>query len=276
MSFYFRCFVLVCGMVIISSSAFGQSARPVPPSVSQEQFDALIKRAAYASFLGETCSIDNSISQDVRDLAKTVFPDYEGQQNLVTVLTVKKREFNEGSNVLSKAKRCTFARGETKTFISDVSASVQDFKAHLVDEQRRYQAKLQEWEAAEAIRIAAEESERQDKIRSKASALAEQLGKFVVKNVYDGGQSIGVKLVGYDFSQTEATYRLKVEIQWNGRISGESGYGADGTIIAVMDSSDTWQYGKNVTWNPSWKSSKLDEWISQKGVINFFGAVLSR
>lgn len=83
-------------------------------------------------------------------------------------------------------------------------------------------------------------------------------------------------MVGYDFSQAEATYRLKVEIQWNGRISGESGYGADGTIIAVMDSSDTWQYGKNVTWNPSWKSSKLDEWISQKGVINFFGAVLSR
>ena len=271
----------------VACTAVAQTPRPPPPTFPAERAGALLKHASYYAFLAEACNFDNAPAAAARDLIKVVGPNYSAQQQLLEVFNKRKREYAEGSNIASRFKRCQIDSGKTKAEITDIATSIRDLLENARSESENYKAALASWEQtertrreeeqrraeearlaqqrADAERQAAADQQRQERVRGRAMALAEELGKVIVFRAYDGGQSIGTKLVSFDY--TDSTYRLKVEIKWNGRMSGESGYGADGLITVIEDSATEWTFGKNVKWNPTWQSSKLDEWISNRGLL---------
>ncbi len=268
----------VAALFFLGSSSFGAGPEPQRPRFDNQSVEPLVKRAAYAAFLGDACSISNSIPEQFRKFVKVFFSTPNDQQLAVTEFSSKKSTFASDASSIGILKRCHLDGGKTRSLVNDVGRELEDryqttsgqisayelnharWESEVQREREQYERELKERQIAEAAQA-------QEKIKSQAESLSETLGKAVVQNAYQGGQTIGTRLVSYDWSQSDSTYRLKVEIKWNGIISGDAGYGADGVITVKLDSSERWVYGKNYQWNPSWQSSKLNEWISYRGIL---------
>lgn len=271
--------------ISFTSATYAAGSEPRKPQFNGQEISGLLQRAAYAAFMGDACSINHSIPDQIRKLVKVVAEDPNVQQRLVSEFNSQKTTYQNDASTVGVLKRCYVDSGKTRALVSDRGRDIEDKYQTYVSQISAYVSNYTKWEnevkaereeraRQEIERVAKEQSAQQDKIRAQASSIAEQLGRLVVKNAYQGGQSVGTQLISYDYSQSDSTYRLKVEIRWNGAMSGDSGYGASGVITAKLDSADTWEYSKNYAWNPTWQSSKLDEWISMRGLVGIGKALL--
>lgn len=285
MRYYIKFLAAIAIAIQFTSAAYAAGPEPRKPQFNGQEISGLLQRAAYAAFMGDACSINHSIPEQIRKLVKVVAEDPNVQQRLVSEFNSQKSSYQNDASTIGILKRCHLESGKTRALVSDRGRDIEDkyqayvsqISIHLTNYtkwENEVKAEREEKVLQESIRVAKEQSAQQDKIRSQASSIAEQLGRLVVKNAYQGGQSVGTQLISYDYSQSDSTYRLKVEIRWNGAVSGDSGYGASGVITAKLDSADTWEYSKNYAWNPTWQSSKLDEWISVRGLVGIGKALV--
>lgn len=148
------------------------------------------------------------------------------------------------SNWWSVFKRCSIEKGKTKIFLDSTSAltagrvsnlqkPIDDWKVALETYQRE-QARLEaERKAAEAVRLAQEENDRRDRIARQARQIVEEVSQYLVDNNYRGGRDLMKRVVEHEYYEPTQTYRIKVELEWRGRASGNSGYAANGVIEAT-------------------------------------------
>lgn len=294
-----RYFIKLLAAIALLFTSFVYSAGPEPrkPQFNAQEISGLLQRAAYAAFMGDACSINHSIPDQIRKLVKVVAEDPNVQQRLVSEFNSQKTTYQNDASTVGVLKRCYVDSGKTRALVSDRGRDIEDkyqvfvsqlsayasnytkweneVKAERLERERVLQAERDERERLARERASKEQAEYQDKVKSKAQSVAEELGRVIVGKAYQGGQSIGTQLISYDYSQSDSTYRLKVEIRWNGAISGKSGYGASGTITAKLDSSSTWEYGKNYSWNQTWQSPLLQEWIEMRPYFEL-GRALAR
>lgn len=254
------------------------------PDMKLSELDALIKRSAYTSFIGDACSISNTVSDQVKKIVSLVFLDQATQQEKLQYFRLHKSNFANDANSLSIFKKCNIDGGKTKVLVSQVGAELDDFYQVRFSVLEYYKNQYMRWEyevqqeqaekeRVERERVAAQKAAKEESIKSSARTLANQLGKLVVANQYQGGSSVGISLISYEYYESTKTMRLNVEMRWNGSISGESGYAADGEIVAVYDNAREWVIGKNFSWSPKYQSSKLDEWIQQRQFMRAFNSL---
>jgi anti-sigma regulatory factor (Ser/Thr protein kinase) len=265
--------------ISLSSVVYAAGPEPRKPQFNGQEISGLLQRAAYAAFMGDACSINHSIPEQIRKLVKVVAEDPNVQQRLVSEFNSQKTTYQNDASTVGVLKRCYVDSGKTRALVSDRGRDIEDKYQAAVSKTSAYLAEYSSWtvevarERAEVIRLVAIKKAEDDEknnasIRTNAQNIAELLGRTIVNKAYQGGQNIGTQLVSYDYSPNDSTYRLKVEIRWNGAYSGQSGYGASGMITAKDDSSTKWEYGRNYSWNQTWQSPLLEEWIEKRPLFN--------
>lgn len=295
MRYYIKFFVAIA--ISLTSAVYAAGPEPRKPQFNGQEISGLLQRAAYAAFMGDACSINHSIPEQIRKIVKVVTEDPTVQQRLVTEFNSQKSAYQNDASTIGILKRCHLESGKTRALVSDRGRDIEDkyqayvsqvniyatnyanwkteVEAERLERERVLQAERDERERIARDRASKEQADYQDRVKSKAQSVAEELGRVIVNKAYQGGQNIGTQLISYDYSQSDSTYRLKVEIRWNGAFSGQSGYGASGTITAKLDSSSTWDHGKNYSWNQSWQSPLLEEWIAKRPFFEL-GKALAR
>ncbi|MGT3802780.1 hypothetical protein [Vibrio cholerae] len=263
--------VLTAICVLTSASAFAYT-EPERPVFDESIVTPLFKRAAYAAFIGDACSINHSIPDQIRKTAKIVYSDPQKQQEQVSFFSSRKSHFASDASTIGILKRCNLESGKTRALVNDVGRELEDINQSYSSKLSAYQTAYSQWQQDVAREQEAAAQRETERIRSIALSLSDQLGKLIVQNAYQGGQSVSVKLVNYEYIESTRTMRMKVELRWNGAMSGESGYAADGEIVATYDNSPSWDFGRNYRWNSSWQSAKLDEWISKRQLIRALDA----
>lgn len=257
------------GIFVVATQA--QTARPVQPQLAPANLKAQLNRSAYALFLAESCSISTQILAQAKKVIQLAEESESGQTAMLTEFRQLKSRHADNSNAIGVAKRCYLEGAKTRSLISDVSSELEDMAIQVERKRAAYVLALQNWDreqreiAERREREQREAKERADsELRQKNQDViernADQLGKLVVVNKYDGGNNIGVTLKDWTYSESDKTATAKVEIRWYGKFTGKS-YGADGTIRIVYDGASTWELGRNYHWNPTWLSSSLEAYL---------------
>ena len=271
-------------IVLFPSVSFAISSEPNRPVFNEAELDALIKRSAYTAFIGDACSISHAIPDQMRKVVRTTFADQGAQEQKISLFSSFKSHFSQDANSLSIFKKCNIDGGKTRSLVNDVGRQLEDVYQATSGTLTKYQNLHSQWEfevqqeraereLLERNRIAAERAAHDEKIKDRAVTLSDELGKFIVSSQYQGGSSIGVNLISYEYFESSKTMRLKVEMRWNGKLTGDSGYAADGEIKAIFDDASNWVIGKNVSWNPTYQSSMLNDWISQRQYLRALDAL---
>jgi len=264
------------------------NAQPQSPSIDIESSKLMIEELSRATLLGDVCEINHELAQQTEAfLSLVATQDKRLAQELITLSEQHRKINSDKLSMFQNIKNCYIQASKTKIIIKDAERKAKTAITLLSDDIHEYEIKYSTWQKEqEEIRKEQErrarqaalerEEQRNQEIRSKAVSLASQLGKYIVSESYGGGSNIGVNLTEYEYLESSDALRMKVQIRWNGAISGESGYAAEGEILAIYDNSSSWSYGKNVKWNPTWQSSKLDDWISQRNMmgLGILGGIL--
>jgi hypothetical protein len=248
---------------IISSLPFtttNLSAQPTLPQLTPPNFKAQLERAAYALFLAEACSIPTQIQSQAKKIISLSDENESRQSKLLTEIRQIKSRHADDSNPISIAKRCHLESAKTRSFISDVGSELEETLESIEKKRSKYAKALENWNRDQEKERERSERERQEKKRAAIDRDANQLGRLVVSNKYDGGANVSITLKDWYYSESDKTATAKVEIRWQGKFTGKS-YGADGAIRMVYDESQNWELGKNYFWNPSWISPSLEAYI---------------
>lgn len=73
--------------------------------------------------------------------------------------------------------------------------------------------------------------------RDKAEYFAEKAGKKMISE-YGGGQDKRVKMTRCEYNAYSETYKLKIEVYWNGSIFRDNNYNVDGVLKLNSDGTD--------------------------------------
>lgn len=280
-----------CGMHILKLSfiafifhgfnCLAAISEPIKPELNVSEMESLIKKSAYASFLGDVCSITNEISENIKKISTiNGVPQKKGQEILGEFKDYK-AFYTKDSNTIEVLYKCYVDGGKNKILVINANDEVNDYfydKNKIFEsynsEYAQWQHYLQQEEDAHKRELEAQENARNEKIKDAVTNMANQLGGYIISREYQGGDNITVRLVSYN--SVGDTFHLNVDMYWSGSLSGETGYEAEGEITAINDDSDKWVYGKNVTWTPTYHSSKLKEWIQERSLLNGLGNLLTK
>lgn len=281
--------LMTLSLVILFSSTTSvafSATKPQAPDINMEDSKILLNEWVQTALLGDICDIANQIPQSTESYLQLIASqDKEMMQALSDFSQQRRQHYAAQLGKIASIKHCYLNSSETRLLVKDsdrkaeqtlkqLASSIDNYNNQLATwrEEQRLERERQQQEQARRERQA--EQEQRERIRSKALSLSQQLSEMVVSENYQGGSNIGVNLIDYEYLESSKTMRMKVEIKWNGKISGASGYAADGYITAIYDSLPKWKYGTNVKWSPTWQSSKLNDWIEERQGWGMAGALL--
>lgn len=265
--------------MVFSLCATGASAQPAKPKISEQSVEEsrlFIRQIAYASFLASSCDMPDNFREHATKLLTAITQyDLAGKvaDENATLFDDQRKAHARNSNWWSVFKRCTMEKGKTRIFLDSTSAlatakvsslqkPIGDYKAVLETyqiEQKRLEA---ERKVAEAVRAAQLESERRERISRQASKIVEEVSQYLIDNSYRGGRDLMKRVVEHEYYEPTQTYRIKVELEWRGRASGNAGYAANGLIEATYkEFNGQWRINDNLKWQPSWVSPALDKYL---------------
>lgn len=281
--------LMTLSLVILFSSATSvafAATKPQAPDIDMEASKTLLNEWVQTALLGDICDIANQIPQSTDSYLQLIASqDKEMMQALSDFAQQRRQHYAAQLGKIASIKHCYLNSSETRLLVKDsdrkaaqslklLSNSINNYNNQLIawkEEQRQEQERHQQ---EQARREWAAEQLQKERIRSKALSLSQQLSEMVVSESYQGGSNVGVSLLDYEYIESSNTMRMKVEIKWNGKISGTSGYAADGFITAIYDDLPQWRYGTNVKWSPTWQSSKLNDWIEERQGWGMAGALV--
>ena len=256
-------------------------SEPTKPALDISEMVPLIKKSAYASFLGDACSITNEISENIKKISRINGVSQKTGQELIDEFKEFKDFYTKDSNAVEILYKCHVDGGKSKILVINTNDEVNDYfnsKNEIFESYNikyaQWQRYLQQEEEAHKRELEAQENARNEKIMTAVTNMANQLGEYIISKEYQGGDNITVKLVSY--RSVGDTFHLNVEMSWSGTLSGETGYAAEGEITAINDESDKWVYGENFSWTPTYHSSKLKEWIQERSLLNELGNLLTK
>lgn len=147
------------------------------------KYDALIKRAAYASFLAEECHIVNDI-----DKLNESFHAYALSNGYVSksIFREKRRFFKNDSNIWSVFKRCYLIKSETVAFIDEVESALKNAMRWTMESTGKYNQKNSEFKNCQAQKNQEEIDKANESLRISLLSSDENARKQAVTNLRVG------------------------------------------------------------------------------------------
>jgi hypothetical protein len=261
----------------LTSTSIAQPSKPRTNLEALQETRALVRQAAYASFIASSCELRDEFRERANRLVQAnskyenVATDYLEKNS--KLFDEQRNEHASKSNWWSVFKRCSLEKGKTRVFLDSVTAKADARIAALekpledwrvaVDSYQREQDRLKaEREAQERARLAQEENDKRERIARQARQIVEESAQYIIDNTYQGGRDLIKRVVEHEYHEPSQTYRVKVEMEWRGKASGNSGYGAIGVIEATYkDHNGRWRLNDNLKWQPAWVSPALDRFL---------------
>lgn len=157
--------------LILNNAYAQQCVRPAQPDVASDKFRALLKRAAYASFLSDECGFENEIQKRFGALMKVAFEDsVDSQQRGMEEFRARKKTFAADAGFIGIKKRCVLQTGKTRSLVNDIADDVSSYSDSVTQMRRRYIEKLDEWNVCVARQKAAEDAARAQAVAAETAA----------------------------------------------------------------------------------------------------------
>lgn len=120
--------------------------RPSQPDVSDDRYQALQKRAAFAAFLADECGFENDVQKRFSVLIKIAFSNSEeDQQRNLDNFKSRKKQYFQDSSFLGRKKSCFIETGKTRALVSEASEDLAGYTEMLSSARRKYLEKMDEW-----------------------------------------------------------------------------------------------------------------------------------
>jgi hypothetical protein len=211
----------LCLLLIPSLCVAQECRKPRKPELAAERFDALRKRAAYASFIADSCGIPNDLQQEFSALVKSAFPEDVEQQSSATAKFRKfKQAFADDAGMLGIFKRCYLQGGKTRGFVAEVSEDIALFSDAIAAAAKKYGGELEQWDACEQRRREEEARRREEEAREEARRAeeAKQAEALALQQQY---------LQSEEYARRKAAYDVNARFR--------SSLFHEGTFVLVMD-----------------------------------------